>query len=282
VRAEAVTGPVAFHGEGPVWWDGWGGLRWVDLLAGDVLSLDNDGTVGRRHVGSVAAAMRPRREGGTVLALERSFALEGPDGAVEELPGLRLGDGMRFNDGGCDPDAGFYCGSMAYDQHPGAGSLYRLEPNGSVETVLVGLTISNGLEWSRDGSLAYYVDTPTQRVDVFDYDREAGLANRRPFVEIGPERGTPDGLTVDRDGGVWVALYGGGVVHRYSPAGSLDAVIEVPTPKPTACTFGGAGLETLYVTTTQEDLPPGADPLAGSLFAVEPGVRGLPARTFAG
>ena len=282
MRAEAVTGPVAYHGEGPVWWDGWGGLRWVDLLAGDVLSLADDVSVNRRHVGRVAAAMRPRRGGGAVLALERGFALERSDGAVEELPHVWLDPGVRFNDGGCDPHGRFYCGSMAYDQRAGAGSLYRLDPDGSVEAVLSGVTISNGLEWSPEGSFAYYVDTPTGRVDVFDYDAAAGLANRRLFVRIAPEAGAPDGLTVDREGGVWVALYGGGAVHRYEPGGSLDAVVELPTPKPTACTFGGAGFATLYVTTTQEDVARETDRLAGSLFAVEPGVRGLAARTFAG
>jgi sugar lactone lactonase YvrE len=279
MRAEPVTGPVAFHGEGPVWWDDWGGLRFVDLFAGDVLTLDGDG-VERRHVGTVAAALRPRRSGGAVIALERSFALEAPDGALTVLPEVWTDESVRFNDGGCDPDGRFYCGTMAWDARPGAGALYRLDPDGSVERVLAGVTISNGLEWSADGSLAYYADTPTGRIDVFDYDRAAGLSNRRPFAEIPSEQGSPDGLTVDSEGGVWVALYGGGAVHRYV-AGELEAVVEVPTPKPTACTFGGPGLETLYVTTTQEGLPPGSDPLAGSLFALEPGVAGLPARTFA-
>jgi sugar lactone lactonase YvrE len=280
MRAEPITRPVAFHGEGPVWWDGWGGLRIVDLFAGDVLTLTGD-KVERRHVGTVAAALRPRRDGGAVLALERSFALEGADGALTVLPDVWNDETIRFNDGGCDPDGRFYCGTMAWDARPGAGSLYRLDPDGSVTLVLDGVTISNGLEWSPDGSRAYYADTPTGRIDVFDYDAVAGLTDRRPFVEIPPERGSPDGLTVDADGAVWVALYGGGAVHRYVE-GRLDAVVEVPTPKPTACTFGGPGLTTLYVTTTQENVPPGSDPAAGALFAVEPGVAGLPARTFAG
>jgi sugar lactone lactonase YvrE len=280
MRAEPVTRPAAFHGEGPVWWEGWGGLRFVDLFAGDVLTLAGD-AVERRHVGTVAAALRPRRDGGAVIALERTFALEAPDGALTVLPEVWRDDTIRFNDGACDPDGRFYCGTMAWDARPGAGSLYRLDPDGSVALVLDGVTISNGLEWSPDGSHAYYADTPTGRIDVFDYDPSSGLTKRRPFAEIASERGSPDGLTVDDDGGVWVALYGGGAVHRYLD-GTLDAVVEVPTPKPTACTFGGPGLRTLYVTTTQEHLAPGSDPLAGSLFAVEPGVAGLPARAFAG
>jgi sugar lactone lactonase YvrE len=281
MRAEPITGPVAFHGEGPVWWEDWGGLRLLDLLAGDVLTLRADGSVERSHVGAVAAALRPRPGGGAVLALERSFAVEEADGTLAVLPEVWRDRSIRFNDGGCDPDGRFYCGTMAYDARPGAGSLYRLDPDGSVELVLDGVTISNGLEWSPDGSRTYYVDTATGRIDLFDYDAGSGLTNRRPFVEIPSESGSPDGLAVDAEGGVWVALYGGGAAHRYVE-GALDAVVEVPTPKPTACTFGGPGLATLYVTTTQENLPTGSDPLAGALFALEAGVAGLPARTFAG
>jgi sugar lactone lactonase YvrE len=282
MRAEQVTGPVAYHGEGPVWSERWGGLRWVDMLAGDVLSLGGDGTVGRRHVGEVAAALRPRRDGGAVLGIERGFALQDADGAVEALPELWDDRDVRMNEGGCDPEGRFLCGSMAYDKRPGAGSVYRLDPDGSVTVVLEGVTISNGLEWSRDGSRAYFNDTETYRTDVFDYDAEAGLTGRRPFVEVQADVGRPDGLTVDSEGGVWVAMNNGGAVHRYTPEGDLDAVVEVPVRKVTACTFGGTGLDELFITTSRENLAPGDDPPAGSLFRAAPGVRGLPVREFAG
>jgi hypothetical protein len=157
-----------------------------------------------------------------VLAVERGFALEDDDGTVTPLPELWTDPGVRMNEGGCDPDGRFYCGSMAYDQRPGAGALYRLDPDGSARTVLENVTISNGLEWSPDGSRAYYNDTPTQRIDVFDYDSESGLTGRRPFAEIPAEAGGPDGLTVDEEGGVWVALYEGGAVRRYASDGVLD------------------------------------------------------------
>lgn len=281
MRAEQVTGPVAEHGEGPVWWPGWGGLRWVDLTAGDVLSLGADGTVHRRHVGTVAAALRPRRAGGAVVAAERGFLLEAADGAFVPLDELWSDEGVRMNDGGCDPDGRFWCGSMAYDQTPGAAAMYRLDADGSAQQVFGGVTVSNGLEWSPDGALAYYDDTATHRVDVFDYDPDGGLTGRRPFVPLDDD-GFPDGLTVDAEGGVWVALYGSGAVHRYDPAGRLDAVVEVPTAKVTACTFGGPALDQLFVTTSREGLAPGEDPLAGALFRVDTGVLGLPARTFAG
>jgi sugar lactone lactonase YvrE len=279
MRAEQVTGPVAHHGEGPVWSPRWGGLRWVDMLAGDVLSLAGDGAVSRRHVGRVAAVVRPRRGGGAVLALERGFALEDADGALTVLDPVWTDDGVRMNEGGCDPDGGFWCGSMAYDQAPGAASMYRLDPDGSVRRIFGDVTVSNGLEWSPDGSLAYYADTATHRVDVFDYDTGAGLTGRRPFVTF-PDDGKPDGLTVDAAGGVWVALYGGGAVHRYDRDGRLDAVVDVPTPHVTACTLGGPRLDQLFVTTSAEGLDD--DPAAGSLFRVDAGVRGLPVREFAG
>ena len=281
MRAEQVTGSVAYHGEGPVWSRRWGGLRWVDMLAGDILSLDGDGTVRRRHVGDVAAAVRPRRDGGAVIAVERGFTLEDADGTLTPLAPAWSDDGVRMNEGGCDPDGRFWCGSMAYDRRPGGAAVYRLDPDRSVRRVLDGVTISNGLEWSPDGSRAYYDDTATHRVDVFDYESGAGLTGRRPFVEMdGDER--PDGLTVDADGGVWVALNGSGAVRRYRSDGVLDDVVELPTAQVTACTFGGPDLDQLFITTSREGLAPDDDPVAGSLFRVVPGVRGLPVREFAG
>ena len=281
MRVEQVTDAVAFHAEGPVWSERWGGLRWVDMLAGDVLSLAGDGGVTRHHVASVTAALRPRRSGGAVIGIERGFALEEPDGSVTLLPELWDDPGVRMNEGGCDPDGRFYCGSMAYDKTPGTAAVYRMDPDGSTSVVLDGVTISNGLEWSPDGAFAYYNDTATGRTDVFDYDRDSGLTNRRPFAAM-PDGGRPDGLTVDSEGGVWVALANAGAVHRYSPDGRLDEVVTLPVPKVTACTFGGAELDRLFVTTSREGLEPGAHPAAGALFVAAPGVTGLPAREFRG
>jgi sugar lactone lactonase YvrE len=282
LRAEQATDPVAYHGEGPVWSQRWGGLRWVDMLAGDILSLVADGTIDRRHVGRVAAALRPRRRGGAVIGVERGFVLEEADGTLTHLDELWSDANVRMNEGGCDPEGRFYCGSMAYDEQPGAGALYRLDPDGSVHVVLENVTISNGLEWSLDGSRTYYNDTPTQRIDVFDYEVDSGLSGRRPFAEIPVEAGAPDGLTVDEEGGVWVALYGGGWVRRYTPDGMLEEVIEVPAKQVTACAFGGRDLDQLFITTSREDLKPGEDPLAGSLFVAAVGVAGLPVREFVG
>ena len=282
MRADQLTDPITFHGEGPVYSPAWGGLRLVDMFAGDVLTVAEDGTVTRRHVDAIAAALRPRTGGGAVIAVERGFVLEDADGALTRLTEVWADSTVRMNDGGAAPDGSFYCGSMGYDQRTGAGSLYRLAPDGSVSLAHSGVTISNGLEWSPDGALAYYNDTPTGRIGVFDWSPDTGLTGLRAFAQIPEADGYPDGLTVDSTGGVWVALYAGGAVRRYSPEGVLDAVIEVAAGRVTACTFGGADLTRLFITTSREDLAPGEDPLAGSIFTATPGVAGLPVTTFAG
>jgi sugar lactone lactonase YvrE len=281
VRAEQVTGPEVFHGEGPVWHPGWGGLRFVDMLAGDVMTLRADGGLDRTHVGSVAAVVRPRVGGGAVIGVERGFALEEPDGTITTLPELWSSTDIRMNEGGCDPEGRMYCGSMAYDQTPGAATLYRLDPDRSTSVVLEGVTVSNGLEWSPDGTLAYYDDTPTGEVAVFDHDPVRGLLNRRTFAAL-PDDGRPDGLTVDADGGVWVAAYGAGLVYGFSPDGTLVERVEVGAANTTACTFGGEALDRLYITTSKENADLDTDPLAGSLFVADVGVRGRPVRPFAG
>jgi sugar lactone lactonase YvrE len=281
MRAEQCTDPVAYHAEGPVWSAAWGGLRWVDMLAGDILALTDAGEITRRHVGTIAAAVRPRRGGGAVIGVERGFCLEDADGALTQLGDVWTDAGIRMNEGACDPDGRFYCGSMAYDKQPGAAALYRLDPDLSVHTVLGGVTVSNGLDWSPDGSLAYYNDTDTHSIAVLDYDRDTGLTGMRAFVVM-PDDERPDGLTVDGQGGVWVAINGLGEVRRYTPDGRLDGVVRVAARKVTACAFGGSALDQLFITTSREDLQPGEDPLAGSLFRADVHVTGMPVREFAG
>jgi sugar lactone lactonase YvrE len=187
-----------------------------------------------------------------------------------------------MNDGGCDPQGRFYCGSIAYDQAPGRASLYRLDTDHSVSLVFGDVTISNGIDWSPDGGTAYYVDTPTRRIDAFDHDPSKGLSGRRTFIEIPDGAGFPDGLTVDSEGHVWVALYAGSAVHRYRPDGVLDGVVELPVSQVTACTFGGDALDELFITTTRENLPDDVQPQAGAVFRYPTAVRGRPVTAFAG
>lgn len=282
-QAEQIPGTECYHGEGPCWADEWGGLRWVDMLSGDVLSLDQHGAVTRTHVGEVAAVIRPRASGGAVLALKDSFAVtDGDLGQLRTVATVSLEPGVRLNEGGCDPDGRFYCGSMATDESPQAGTFYCLDLDGSVRPVLDKVTISNGFDFSPDGTIAYYVDTRDQSIDIFDYAADTGLVNRRRWVDVPVEAGWPDGLTVDAEGGVWLALMGGSAVHHYSASGRLEEVIPLPVSQVTACTFGGTGLDTLYVTTSQIGADIQAQPASGALFAIQPGARGRPALTFAG
>ncbi|MGI5122458.1 SMP-30/gluconolactonase/LRE family protein [Marinactinospora thermotolerans] len=280
---EQVTDPIAEHGEGPVWFPAWGGLVWVDMFAGDVLAVEpGSGRVRRRHVAGLVAAVRPRVGGGAVVATERGFLLVDADGGRRDLGELWSDPGMRMNDGGCDPDGRFYCGTLAGGPLRGAGRLYRLDAEGRIEPVLEGVTVSNGLAWSPDGSTAYYVDSATRRVDAFDYTRRDGLRRRRPFAEFPEEGGVPDGIAVDAEGGVWVALWGGGRVCRLSPSGRVEAVVELPVSRVSACAFGGPGLRDLYVTTSRLGLAPGTEPAAGALFRLRSGVAGLPVSAYAG
>ncbi len=202
--------------------------------------------------------------------------LEDADGELNPLPDLWTDPGLRMNEGACDPDGRFYCGSMAYDKGPGRGTVYRLDADHATSVVFGGSTISNGLAWSPDGSLAYYIDSDTRRIDVFDYTTDDGLTGRRRFVEITEGAGDPDGMTVDAQGHLWVALYAGSAVRRYRPDGTLDGVIELPVTNVTACTFAGPDLDQLVITTSREGLPEGSQPEAGSLFRSRPGVTGLP------
>jgi sugar lactone lactonase YvrE len=255
-------------------------VRWVDLLRGDVLSMDPSvGDIKRLHVGKVAAAVRPRAVGGLVVAVERGFALvDAETSRVTTLPEVWSDDGVRMNDGACDPQGRFYCGTMAYDETPGRGSLYRLDVDHTVATVLTGVTISNGLAWRADGRTALYVDSPTRGVDEFDFDAESGtLANRRPFVTIDAGDAVPDGIALDAAGGVWVALWAGACVPHHDDRGVLDTKVELPVPNVTACALDPDGR--LYITTSADGT--GNDAPAGALFAADVGVTGLPIGAFA-
>jgi sugar lactone lactonase YvrE len=282
VRADQITEVCTGHGEGAVWSNAWGGLRFVDLLTGAVLALASSGTVTRQTVGRVAACVRPRATGGMVVAVERGFASYDADGVRQRDWQLWADPGVRMNEGSCDPDGRFWCGSTAYDESPGAGSLYRLDVDGSTSTPMSGLTIPNGLGFSPDGQTAYHADSATQEVAAYDYDPVQGLVERRTFVRIAVEEGCPDGLTVDADGRVWVAIWAGGQVRCYSPSGQLEAVVEVAAHQTTSCTFGGPDLRDLYVTTSRRGLGESAEPGAGAVFAARPGAAGQPVLPFLG
>lgn len=279
-RFEQVTEPIARHGEGPVWDDERGLLLMVDIPAGDVLTLDLTlmAVVDRQHVGTSVGAVRSRRSGGLVAGVATGFAMVDPDRTVRALDPLWPGSDVRMNDGSCDPSGAFWCGSMALDESPGRGELWRLDPGGSPTRVMTGVSISNGLEFDDDGAGAFYVDSPTGRIDRLTLD-DGAVVGREPWARVEVGGGVPDGICRDTEGGLWVCVHSGGAVVRLDAQGRVDVVVEVPTPRPTACAFGGPDLDVLYVTTSAVGVDDGR---SGALFAMVPGVRGLPAHRFAG
>lgn len=282
MRAERLTDVITEHGEGACWDERDGVLRCVDMLAGDVVTVDGDEVTARQNFGRVAAAWRPRRAGGMVVATERGFSLTDSQGAVHALPDVWSDPDVRMNEGGCSPAGDFYCGSMAYDQRPGGASVYCLSADRDVSVVADDVTISNGLAWVPDGSFFYYVDTPTQAVSAVTLDAAGRFGERRTVVSIPAEFGSPDGMTLDADGNLWVAMWDGSAVHCYSSDGSLREVVEVGARQVTSCAFGGPDFGTLYITTSREGLASDDDPAAGSIFACTPGVFGFAAFAFAG
>lgn len=269
-------------GEGPTWDAGRARLIWVDILSSRVHLFDP--ATGRRgvlateqHVG----AAKPHAAGGLVVSLRDGVGLYDAAGAFRWLHHDPV-EGRRANDAAVAPDGALWAGSMRYDERPGGGTLIRLAPGGEVRTMLPEVTVSNGLGWSPDGSLMYYIDTPTRRIDVFTVTEQGGLTGRRALVCTRDVPGSPDGMTVDADGCLWVAFWEGGAVRRYTPDGRLDRTVALPVSRPTACAFGGRDLTDLYVTTARTGTDPGAEPLAGSLLVLPGAGHGLPQPEFAG
>jgi sugar lactone lactonase YvrE len=271
---DCVLDAKAELGEGPVWDPDAGCLYFIDIERGAVYRYDPATATSRTfQIGTMvgAAALTAARD--LVLAVRDGFArLDLDSGQVRAIAAVEadLPD-QRMNDGKCDPAGRFWAGTMALDKRRGAGALYRLDSDGRVTRMLDGVSISNGLDWSDDGRLMYYVDTPTRSIDVFDFDVATGtIANRRSLARVEHGEGWPDGLTLDIDGYIWVALWSGAAVRRYAPDGTLDRVVAVPTTYPTSCAFGGPDLQDLYVTTAATALTPDErlrEPLAGGVLS---------------
>jgi sugar lactone lactonase YvrE len=260
-------------GEGPVWLAGEQALLRVDIAAGEIVRRKADGSETRRALGAPVGFALPAAAGGLVAGVARELvALAALDAAPRTLAAVEPGrPGNRFNDAACDPRGRLWAGTMSTTREPGAAALYRVEPGGPPAVALAGATVSNGLDWDRDATRLYYVDSVTQRIDAIDFDLDRGrLGARRPFAAVDPADGLPDGLCVDADGGVWLALFGGGAIRRYTPAGRLDAHIALPVSHPTSLAFGGPELRDLYVTS------------AGPLLRLRPGVAGRPPTPFGG
>ena len=277
-------------GEGARWDAAGRRLLWVDIPTGRLFGAEfRDGrlvTTVTHQVSGYLTALAPldTPAGGWIIAAHEGFGHLAPDGTLTVLAEPEAGKhGLtRMNDGACDPAGRFWAGSMAYDAAPGAGSLYRYDGDGRYSRILTDVSISNGLGWSPDGTRMYYADSSTQTISVFDYDvTTAAMTNRRTLATVDPGDGVPDGLCVDRDGFLWVAIWGAGEVRRYTPDGALAAVVEVAARQPSSCALGGPEGRHLFITTARKDLPDetlAAEPHSGRVFVTEVAVPGPPAR----
>ena len=249
-QAEIALRAGAGLAEGPLWDPDRKAVWWVDIFGGTINRLDHATLANTSFSGGdMVTALALRNGGRSLLVAQRGgFGVFDPDdGSVEMVATVKeVHPANRFNDGKVDSRGRFWAGTMDNSAAPGLGSLYRLGADWKHELMVPAVTISNGIDWSPDDSLMYYVDTPTQRVDQFDYDAETGeVSNRRPFAELPRSEGTPDGLTVDAEGSLWLAMFGGSVVYRYDRQGRRTGALALPTPSVTSCTFAGPGLDEL-------------------------------------
>lgn len=273
-------------GEGPVWSVAEGALYWVDIKEHRLQRLHPEsGNYQRWSLPSEIGSFALRERGGAVVALRNGFHLldleasaltflHNPEPEKEE---------NRFNDGKCDPAGRFWAGTMGDGDAP-TGALYRLDRSGACRTVRTGVKISNGLGWSPDGATMYYTDSPLGVIFAFDFSVENGtLSNERVFATV--QDGFPDGLAVDSEGFVWSAIWDGWRVNRFAPDGSLERSLSLPVQRPTSCTFGGADLTELFITSAKDGLSDAElseQPEAGHVFRVQTQVAGLPAFKFGG
>jgi sugar lactone lactonase YvrE len=287
--AVACTAEQALLGEGIRWDARRDELLRVDIIAGRVYRdhIRDDGALASVRVYELpwTIGMIAPIEGGEgwLLGAGRGFAYLAPDGTHRTIAEISPA-GTRMNDGACDPQGRFWAGTLADDHHSGGGALYRLDRTGQTELMLDGMTISNGLGWSPDGRTMYVVDSGPRLIHAFAFDPDRGtISDGRILVTVAEDVGAPDGMTVDAAGDLWVAIYGGGQVHRYSPDGALQQVLTVPARQSTCCAFAGPGLNRLYVTTATEnwsDAQRRAEPAAGLVYWCATDATGLPAAPF--
>ncbi len=284
---ECVLPWSAQLGESPVWYSGENKLYWVDILKPSVCRFDPEtGSNDSCDVGKLVSAVMPANDGRLLLATQDG--LEWLDFASAQLTPFMHPErdvaGNRLNDAKIGPGGAVWVGSMRLDASQPTGGLYRVTNDGNFTVKETGIAVTNGLGWSPDARTFYFVNTVLGV--IYAYDTEPGigtLSGKRIFATIPESEGRPDGLTVDQDGGVWVAIWDGWRVNRYLPDGTLDRVIDLPVPRPTSVTFGGKNLDTLYITSARTRLPAATlaeAPLSGGLFTCKPGEKGIPSSEF--
>ncbi|MDX5482837.1 MAG: SMP-30/gluconolactonase/LRE family protein [Hymenobacteraceae bacterium] len=289
LKAELALDAMARLGEGAIWHPQEKVLYWVDI-EGKALHLYNpkNGEDRKIDVGARIGTVVPVEGGSALVALQNGIhKINTTTGELTFLKNPLKQPDIRFNDGKCDPKGRFWVGTMALDSREGAAVLYRMDHDLSLYLMLEKLTISNGIVWTADCQTMYFTDTPTRQVQAFDYDNESGgISNGRVVIEIPKGAGSPDGMTLDAEGKLWVALHGGAAVGRFDPqTGQMLQKVEVPATNVTSCAFGGENLDTLYITTGREWLSEEVlekYPHSGGLFKVKPGVRGVPADFYRG
>ncbi|MGD0422059.1 MAG: SMP-30/gluconolactonase/LRE family protein [Candidatus Bathyarchaeia archaeon] len=287
-KVRLILDSHAVLGEGAIWDEKKRRLYWVDIDLGLVHVYDP--VTGRDrsiNVGQPVGTVVPRASGGLILAVRDGFmSLDERTGRTTLLAAPEGHNAEnRFNDGKCDPAGRFWAGTM--EAPAGKGVLFRLDKDLSVHRMLDGIRCSNGIVWSQDKNTMYYIDTPTMKIDAFDYNLKTGaISNRRAVVSVAEEHGHPDGMTIDAEGKLWVAHWDGWCICRWDPStGNLIQKVTLPVAQPTSCAFGDQNLDRLYVTSASCELDADAlakQPTAGGLFQFKPGVRGVSAFSFAG
>ena len=279
---EVINDVRAELGEGPAWDDRKNVLYYVDILGHAIYEYDPaSGKTSEYSQESYVGAVVPTQSGRLAVAgYQNLYTFDPAANAVEPLatPPVQDSD-LRFNDGKCDPAGRFWAGTISLSGRKGAASLYRLDTDGSLHTMLTDVSISNGLGWSPDGKTMYYIDTPTHTVVAFDYDMETGrISNQRVVIEVPESEGGPDGMTVDEDGMLWIAHWGGSQVACWDPnTGRKRASIALPAPHTTSCVFGGPDRNELYVTSARTGLSDEQlkqNPLSGAVFKIQMQTRG--------
>ncbi|MEJ7780168.1 MAG: SMP-30/gluconolactonase/LRE family protein [Daejeonella sp.] len=288
-KSELAFGISCHLGEGPVWDERNKRILWVDIIKGEIHWFFPDtGEHNYSETGQLTGAIALTDKGDILAALQTGFVrVNLNDGSLQNIsdPESNLPDN-RFNDGKCDPAGRFWAGTVSMSGTEKAGSLYTLEHDLSISTKVKNVTVSNGMAWSPDGATFYFIDTPTKQVVAYDYDNSNGsITNKRIVVQIPLEEGYPDGMAIDTEGMLWIALWDGWKVGRWNPQnGELIESITLPVSRPTSCVFGGDKLQDLYITSAcyglgENDLS--NQPLAGSLFVLKnSGYQGLPVNEF--